>query len=171
MFYVLSSNALNQTGSNESLFAGLFIIMFVVIIAGLAYLVKYALEFFKTYRSETSKQIGDFTNFFEKLNNSQELITESLQKIHGNTEKLSEKFYTMDNQFTELKSRVESYQFSNTEKLNDIRNQVEENDDKLNILGRDVEHIRRQVENNNVAYIERQKGDGTPWKKRHLDNG
>lgn len=181
-YLTASSNVVNNSPTDDSTLAGLFIILFIIVLGGggiiLYFIGTNALKFFKKYQDTTSTQIQEFSTFFErsnlsqeKINMSQAMIASSLEKVQGNLDKQSDHIYNVDSKVHNMGNTMEQYQESNSEKLSDIRRQVEEIDEKFGMLSRDVDHIRRQMENINAPHLTSLKGGVDQWRRNQSQNG
>lgn len=183
LFYLTApTNVATNSPTDESTLAGLFIILFIIVLGGggviLYFIGTNALKFFKKYQDTTSSQIQDFTTFFERsnlsqerINMSQDMIATSLSKVQGSLDKHSERIYDVNSRVSSMGNTMEQYQETNSEKLSDIRRQVEEIDEKFGMLTRDVDHIRRQMDNIATPQLTVTKGGADTWQRNQLRNG
>lgn len=169
-----STNVTTGQSVTEVTFAGLFILLFLVVIGGGGVLVwfisKQAVGFFKTYKDSTSKQLQETANankdlkdYLSVLSNAQERITDTLERIEHNISSQKEEVKSISFEVKTITKTVESHQNTTEVKLSKIEEEIEKLDNTVSLLNKDVEHLSFRIEN--VKQNTPSKGGGEIWNR------
>lgn len=177
MILLTSANSTTtEVASADATFAGLFTILFLVIvgggISGVWFVAKHALSFFNSYRDTTNKQMKDFTEILHKLSQSQdqsnlaqERITHVLERIEHNSAIHSQMIGDVDNRVHTMDKLVSNYQTATNEKLSVVNAKVEIVDDKVDSLSKDIQAINMRLEATTSPKVTKMKGADDLWRR------
>lgn len=153
----MSANVPTSTTSTDATFAGLFILLFVVVIGGglvgVWFVATHAIKFFNNYRDtnrqqmeEVNRQVKESAEFFSKLISSQERITHALERIEKHSSTQTRKITEVDNKVTTIDKIVETHNATTTEKINNVERKVETVDDKIDDVQRTITSLSKDIE-------------------------
>lgn len=173
-------NTSNYT-STEATFAGLFILLFVVVVGGGVFaawfIIKHAIAFFDSNRRTDIKrtealqqQLRETSEFFADMTIFQERITVALERMEHNNGLQSERIQEVDTKVGVVDKLVENYAKNTDEGLKDVNRKVDVLDDKVDKLNerftsltKDVEIIGLKVEHGDK--VRPLKGGESGWQR------